>query len=128
MTFVFNEGVCNSIDFLYDTYKQSSLTCCTSDTSNPFSENKWKYLLVSVINSSLLLSEVCANSPQILLRQRLASARHPALNEMSSEHKVIPLWARTRLMYCFLLVCITPRRLPRCFHFYFQESVHILHK
>ena len=70
-----------------------------------------------------------ANFPHILLRQSLATVQRPALNEMSSGRKVIPSWARTRSMcLVFFLVRITMRRAPRCFHFYFHESVHILRK
>ena len=104
--------------FLYDTYKQSSLTCCTSLTSNPLSDNKWWNFLDSVIYYFLVLSGVCANFPRILLRQSFATARRHALNEMSSGHKVILSWARTRSMYLFFLVCITLRRVTKCFQLY----------
>ena len=41
--------------------------------------------------------------PQTLMKKSLATVRHPALNEMSSGHNVIPSWTRTRSMYLFFI-------------------------
>ena len=81
--------------------------------------------------NKLLYSSIwgLAKFPHMLLRQSLATVRRPTLNEMSSGHKVIPSFVRTRSMYLFFFfVRITLKRVPRCFHFYFHESVHILRK
>ena len=85
-------------------------------------------LLGSVINYFIVLYGVWANFPQILLRQSLVTVRRPALNEMSSGRKVIPSWARTRLMYLFFLGPYHNEKGTQMLPFFFHKSVHILGK
>ena len=73
-----------------------------------------------MVKPSGLCNSVWANFSQIF-RQSLATVRHP------SGYEVNPSWVRTYTCNVFFfLFRITLRRVSRCFHFNFHESVHIL--